>query len=49
MARTTLDRAVTDGRVLPIQAPKIRNVLDAAARRVSTSPSDFLDRRHQEH
>lgn len=35
MARATLDRAVTDGRVLPIQALKIRNVLDDAERRTS--------------
>ena len=52
MARSTLDRAVTDGRLLPIQALKIRNVLDAAAPRAGSRdgrPSDFLDRRHQEH
>ena len=52
MARGTLDRAVTDGRLLPIQALKIRNVLDAAAPRAGSRdsrPSDFLDRRHQEH
>jgi predicted short-subunit dehydrogenase-like oxidoreductase (DUF2520 family) len=30
MARDTLDRVVTDGRVLPIQAAKIRRVLDEA-------------------
>ncbi|MEZ5093196.1 Rossmann-like and DUF2520 domain-containing protein [Nocardioides sp.] len=30
MARATLDRVVTDGRVLPIRAAKIRRVLDAA-------------------
>src|SRR3954466_16083604 len=30
LGRATLDRAVTDGRVLPIQAAKIRRVLDAA-------------------
>jgi len=35
MARATLDRAVTDGRVLPIQALKIRNVLDRAVVRTS--------------
>jgi predicted short-subunit dehydrogenase-like oxidoreductase (DUF2520 family) len=35
MARATLDRAVTDGRVLPIQALKIRNVLDGAVVRTT--------------
>ncbi|QZY29416.1 Rossmann-like and DUF2520 domain-containing protein [Nocardioides coralli] len=30
MARATLDRVVTDGRLLPIRAAKIRRVLDAA-------------------
>jgi len=30
MARATLDRVVTDGRVLPIRAAKIRDVLDEA-------------------
>jgi len=28
MARATLDRVVTDGRVLPIRANRIRQVLD---------------------
>jgi predicted short-subunit dehydrogenase-like oxidoreductase (DUF2520 family) len=32
LARATLDRVVTDGRVLPIRANAIRRVLDAAAR-----------------
>src|SRR5262245_56075893 len=32
LARATLDRVVTDGRVLPIRADAIRRVLDAAAR-----------------
>ncbi len=36
LARATLDRAVTDGRVLPIQALKIRNALDAAERRTTS-------------
>lgn len=31
MARATLDRVVTDGRLLPIRAASIRDVLDAAA------------------
>jgi predicted short-subunit dehydrogenase-like oxidoreductase (DUF2520 family) len=30
LARATLDRVVTDGRVLPIRAMKIRDLLDAA-------------------
>ncbi len=30
LARATLDRVVTDGRLLPIRAAKIRGVLDAA-------------------
>jgi hypothetical protein len=30
MARATLDRVVTDGRVLPIRANRIRQVLDDA-------------------
>ncbi len=37
MARATLDHAVTDGRVLPIQALKIRNVLDAAQRQARST------------
>jgi predicted short-subunit dehydrogenase-like oxidoreductase (DUF2520 family) len=32
LARATLDRVVTDGRVLPIRASAIRRVLDAAVR-----------------
>lgn len=35
LARDTLDRAVTDGRVLPIRALKILELLDAAAARKS--------------
>jgi len=31
LARATLDRAVTDGRVVPIRAARIRDLLDAAA------------------
>ncbi len=39
MARATLDRVVTDGRVLPIRAAAIRRVLDdALVSRGSTSP-----------
>ena len=37
MARATLDRAVTDGRVLPIRALKINEVLDEALARTPTS------------
>ena len=36
MARATLDRAVTDGRLLPIRAAKILRVLDAAEAEVPT-------------
>jgi predicted short-subunit dehydrogenase-like oxidoreductase (DUF2520 family) len=36
LARATLDRVVTDGRVLPIRAAAIRRVLDAALRPTST-------------
>jgi len=39
LARATLDRAVTDGRVLPIRARKIVDVLDAAARGTGSSRS----------
>ncbi len=35
MARATLDRAVTDGRLLPIRATKMLQVLDAAEARAS--------------
>ena len=35
MARATLDRAVTDGRLLPIRATKMLQVLDAAEARVA--------------
>jgi predicted short-subunit dehydrogenase-like oxidoreductase (DUF2520 family) len=35
LARATLDRVVTDGRVLPIRAAAIRRVLDAALRPTS--------------
>ena len=35
MARATLDRAVTDGRLLPIRATKMLGVLDAAEARVA--------------
>ena len=30
LARATLDRVVTDGRVLPIRAAKMRQIMDAA-------------------
>jgi predicted short-subunit dehydrogenase-like oxidoreductase (DUF2520 family) len=37
LARDTLDRVVTDGRVLPIRAAAIRRVIDAAERAARTS------------
>ena len=37
MARATLDRVVTDGRVLPIRADRIRQVLDDGAGAPSTA------------
>ncbi len=37
LARDTLDRVVTDGRVLPIRAVKIRRLLDAAASSAGTA------------
>lgn len=37
MARATLDRVVTDGRLLPIRAIKIRRLLDAAVAPAGTS------------
>ena len=56
MARATLDRAVTDGRVLPIRAARIAALLDGAGSRDGRqndlldlrdrpSPSDLLDLR----
>ena len=38
MARATLDRVVTDGRVLPIRAARIRAVLDAAGPGAAEGP-----------
>jgi predicted short-subunit dehydrogenase-like oxidoreductase (DUF2520 family) len=40
MARATLDRAVTDGRLLPIRATKMLQVLDAAQVTTAVSPSE---------
>ena len=40
MARATLDRVVTDGRVLPIRANRIRQVLDDALAGVDVSAPD---------
>jgi predicted short-subunit dehydrogenase-like oxidoreductase (DUF2520 family) len=40
MARATLDRAVTDGRILPIRAAAILRVLDAADRPAAPTPRD---------
>lgn len=42
MARDTLDRVVTDGRLLPIRAEKMRQVLDAAAASVPVVPERHL-------
>ena len=39
LARATLDRVVTDGRVLPIRAAAIRRVLDAAQVTAATDPT----------
>ena len=39
LARATLDRVVTDGRVLPIRATAIRRVLDAAQVSAETDPT----------
>ncbi len=39
MARDTLDRVVTDGRVLPIRAAAIRRVLDEAVPAQTTTPA----------
>jgi predicted short-subunit dehydrogenase-like oxidoreductase (DUF2520 family) len=39
LARDTLDRVVTDGRVLPIRAAAIRRVIDAAERTASSTAS----------
>jgi predicted short-subunit dehydrogenase-like oxidoreductase (DUF2520 family) len=44
MARATLDRVVTDGRVLPIRAGKIRRILDEAMGEVDL-PASPLDAR----
>ncbi|MGC4112778.1 MAG: DUF2520 domain-containing protein [Nocardioides sp.] len=39
LARATLDRVVTDGRVLPIRAQAIRRVLDAASQPAGSDPA----------
>ncbi len=39
MARATLDRVVTDGRLLPIRAAKLRRILDAAESSAEVAPS----------
>jgi predicted short-subunit dehydrogenase-like oxidoreductase (DUF2520 family) len=39
LARATLDRVVTDGRVLPIRAAAIRRVLDTAVRPAAADPA----------
>ena len=40
MARATLDRVVTDGRLLPIRAAKIAGLLDAAESRAQVAAPD---------
>ncbi len=42
LARATLSRVVTDGRVLPIRAAKISRLLDEAERAAAPSSVDFL-------
>jgi predicted short-subunit dehydrogenase-like oxidoreductase (DUF2520 family) len=45
LARDTLDRVVTDGRVLPIRADAIRRVVDAAEQRhARPAPVDLRPR-----
>ena len=44
LARATLDRVVTDGRVLPIRAAAIRRVLDTAETAAATAPSSRTPR-----
>ncbi len=44
MARATLDRVVTDGRVLPIRAARIRSVLDEALAAHDAERADAVDR-----
>jgi predicted short-subunit dehydrogenase-like oxidoreductase (DUF2520 family) len=44
LAGDTLDRVVTDGRVLPIRAAKIRRLLEDALTRTGTSLADALRR-----
>lgn len=44
LARATLDRAVTDGRVIPIQARKIARVIDEAAWSRTTPPRSWAER-----
>jgi predicted short-subunit dehydrogenase-like oxidoreductase (DUF2520 family) len=41
MAHATLDRAVTDGRLLPIRASKMLSVLSAAEARIATGAEGF--------
>jgi hypothetical protein len=38
MARATADRAVADGRLLPIRAAKLAGILDDALARVAARP-----------
>lgn len=43
LARDTLDRVVTDGRLLPIRAEKMRRILDAA---IAPAPAPVVPERH---
>ncbi|MGZ5418817.1 MAG: Rossmann-like and DUF2520 domain-containing protein [Nocardioides sp.] len=46
LARDTLDRVVTDGRLLPIRAEKMRQVLDRAAVAAPVPPAPVVPERH---
>ena len=49
LARATLDRAVTDGRVLPIRARRILQLLDGAVARAGRARQTGPSRPHAEH
>jgi hypothetical protein len=44
MAKATADRAVLDGRLLPIRAARLVRMLDAALVRVGESPAQTASR-----
>ncbi|KRF37181.1 Rossmann-like and DUF2520 domain-containing protein [Nocardioides sp. Soil805] len=48
LGRDTLDRVVTDGRVLPIRAAKLASVLDAAEQAAATATASPSPERHAE-